>query len=216
MEKLKKINQEYIELKKEATLALNEYVAKSKNNSEGSLNDPHWVHYKSVERKSDKKIEEFVLEVNKYVVSNKILINELIIILIDEIRNNLANSIGLYMLINLICKSGIIVDRDFIEEIEKLILKLTSPQKIDSYSDYYIEMLIDWLNYNTEKPIKIDILEKVLLLEYKNEKKYGSYVKAISYLNSHSDKEIRRIHRKIRKTDKYNTDEYYKDWLNEE
>jgi len=216
VKKLKKINKEYTQLKMKSQATLNEYFSKSKNETLSVLIDPKWKEYKAIEKQAEEKIEEFISEAKKYLPNNKLLINELVINITDEILQEIPSSIDIFLLINLLWKNEIESDEEVLNRIESLVLKLTKPEKIIGVHDYYIEMLIDWLNYNEDKPINLEILKKTLLIKYESEKKYGSYVKAIGYLNRHSEEDIKNIHELIRKTEKYKTDSYYRDWIEEE
>ncbi|MFK7807357.1 MAG: hypothetical protein AB8F74_06080, partial [Saprospiraceae bacterium] len=75
---------------------------------------------------------------------------------------------------------------------------------------------IDNWNYDSEDLIPIDILEKTLLIEHQGDYSSRSFVKAASYLKRHPLESVNLVHDKIRLTEKYVNEEYYRGWIDEE
>jgi len=200
MKRLKDINQSYSLLKSELDKIRSEH---------------HKEQTKSIEQSLSEKKDEFIVEANQYVKENNLKPKSLIIYFIDEWLQEQEHPLDKMLLLWLMWNDKTNVNDLFLNKVEQLIFKILEPELTDFFDEYIIEMLIDYWNYESVQPIPLNVLEKVLLIKHKEEYKYGAYVKAISYLNNHATQDIHLIHEKIKQTEKYKNDEYYRDWINE-
>ena len=90
---------------------------------------------------------------------------------------------------------------------------LLAKPKLNGYSEIYLEQIVDLLNYTTEIPIPLSILRGICLAEHEAEVRYGAFIKAISYLNDHPLDKRNVVLAELRATERYKTDEYYRDWI---
>ena len=209
LEDLRIISQEYLSVKEDCINAMMFCNVPQNQKSK----EEKWGIYKSLEREKEKKIEQFKLKAQVLTEDNNLTLRGLILQIIDEIINDTNSPLDIYLLIHLMWNDKETVDQRYLQKIEELIFQLTRPKLINGEIDYYLESLVDIWNYGSDEPIPIHVLENVLLIEHKGEYKFGSFVKAISYLNAHNIEQVKLIHDKIKLTKKYKNEEYYRDWM---
>ena len=94
-----------------------------------------------------------------------------------------------------------------------LISSLLNIPEIDARSESYIEQLIELLD-NGEKPVPIQILKSVLVTAtWQKNANYGAFIKGIWALGKHKKDVGDSLLAELRKTERYKTDEYIRDWV---
>ena len=139
--------------------------------------------------------------------------NELLCSLLDLFLKENFTSFKQILIIKTIWKLDPTLNKVSLLKLEQWLRLILSQERVNYLDEYNLECIIDIWNYGTITPIPIDILEKIILLKPTNGS-YGALIKSISYLDGHSEKDIKNVLDKARNSTMYKNDEYYRDWIN--
>lgn len=213
MKNLKQISKEYESLQEAKLQEMNTYfenkVEEDLAEQVRSGNFPKW---KLMEKECELKENLFVQSARKYGEENKLTDRDLVVKISKEIIQTNQKSINHFLLIRLMWEIRKEKGHFCLDTLEDLIIVLLKSDQVTEIEEYYLESYIDIWNYDSDEPIPIDILERIILLEPKIDS-HGALIKAVCYLSNHPKGEKEKVLAKARKTKSYKEDESYQDWI---